>query len=207
MCKRSLTALTICCIASMLFLGCASSQPTRFFILSSMEPIRKGSEQPCSDEKVITVGVNPVNVPHYLDRPQIMTRVSDNEFRLSELNVWAEPLEDNLSRVMAQNLGDLPCTQVVMIPKASPRQLSHRLSVELMRLEGALGGQALLEAQWSITDETARRVLYSRTSKYTEPVRSNDYNALVSAYNRLIDALSRDVADSLMSISKGKDNQ
>lgn len=204
MAKRGLIVSTMFCIASLLLMGCASSQPTRFFVLNAIESARQEPAQPCRNDASMTIGINPVSVPRYLDRPQIMTKVSANEFKLSELNVWAEPLTDNLSRVMAQNLGHVPCARVVTIPKALSRTISHRLSTEVMRLEGTLGGQALLEVQWSITDELSKQVLHTRTSTYTEPVGSNDYHALVQAYNRLIDTFSREAADAFISISQGK---
>jgi uncharacterized lipoprotein YmbA len=78
------------CFASLLLMGCASSQPTRFFVLNAIESARQEPAQPCRNDASITIGINPVSVPRYLDRPQIMTKVSANEFKLSELNVWAE---------------------------------------------------------------------------------------------------------------------
>jgi uncharacterized lipoprotein YmbA len=146
-------------------------------------------------------------MPRYLDRPQIMTRVSDNELRLSEVNVWAEPLKDTFTRVIAQNLSSIPCADIVIMPKAGTKQITYRLSADVIRLDGTLGGQALLDVRWSIIEEQSQKVLVAKVSEYREPVLSHDYNALVYAYNHVIDSFSQEIAGSLASLTQGTPHQ
>jgi uncharacterized lipoprotein YmbA len=193
----------IFCIAPFMLTGCAASQPTRFFVLNALEHSQKESLTSCQNNKIFTLGINPINLPHYLDRPQIMTKVNDNEFRLSELNVWAEPLKDTLTRVIAQNLNSVPCADIVIMPKALSKQIIYRLSAEVIRLDGTLVGQAILDVQWSIIEEQTKQVLIAKVSKYREPVLSHDYNALVYAYNRVLDSFSKEIAGSLAPIAQG----
>jgi hypothetical protein len=204
---RGLLISIIFCITPFILTGCAASQPTRFFVLNALEPSQKESPKSCENDKIFTLGINPINLPRYLDRPQIMTKVNDNEFKLSELNVWAEPLKDRLTRVIAQNLDSVPCADIVIMPKALSKQINYRLSADVIRLDGTLGGQALFDVQWSITEEQTKRVLIAKVSKYREPVQSHDYNALVYAYNRVLDSFSREIADSLASITQGTSHQ
>jgi uncharacterized lipoprotein YmbA len=194
-------------ITPFMLTGCATSQPTRFFVLNALEHSQKQPLKSCQNDKIFTLGINPINLPHYLDRPQIMTKVNDNEFKLSELNVWAEPLKDTLTHVIAQNLKSVPCADIVIMPKALSKQIIYRLSAEVNRLDGTLGGQALFDVQWSITEEQTKRVLIAKVSKYSEPVLSHDYNALVYAYNRLLDSFSQEIAGSLTSITQGVPHQ
>lgn len=197
MTRRGLIISAVFCIASMLLMGCASSQPTRFFVLSAVVSSPEGPVQPCRNDTVTTIGINPVVVPRYLDRPQIMTKAGDNEYRLSELNVWAEPLQDNITRVIARNLDSIPCTEIVTIPRTGSQQLRYRLTGEILRLEGAPGGRAVLEARWSITDEGSKKVIVSKTSTYSEQTPSGDHGALVHAYNRMLESFSREISASL----------
>ena len=53
------------------------------------------------------IGVGPITVPKYLDRPQIVTRSGRNQLALGEFDRWAEPLQDNVLRVLAENLAFL----------------------------------------------------------------------------------------------------
>jgi len=207
MTMRGVLISIIFCITPFILTGCAASQPTRFFVLNALEHSQKQSPQSCQNDKIFTLGINPINLPRYLDRPQIMTKVNDNEFKLSELNVWAEPLKDTLTRVIAQNLNSVPCVDIVLMPKAISKQINYRLSAEVIRLDGTLGGQALFDVQWSITEEQTKRVLIAKVSKYREPVLSHDYNALVYAYNRVLDSFSQEIAGSVASITQGSSHQ
>ena len=207
MTMRGLLISILFCMSTIMLTGCATSQPTRFFVLNALEHPLKESPQSCQHDRIFTLGINPINLPRYLDRPQIMTKVNENEFKLSELNVWAEPLKDMLTRVIAHNLNSVPCSDIVIMPKAGTKQIIYRLSADVIRLDGTLGGQALLNVQWSIIDEQSQRVLIAKVSKYREPVLSHDYNALVYAYNRVLDSFSREIAGSLTSITQGTSHQ
>jgi uncharacterized protein len=204
---RGLLISIIFCITPCILTGCAASQPTRFFVLNALEHPQMESPQSCQSDGIFTLGINPINIPRYLDRPQIMTKVNDNEFKLSELNVWAEPLKDTLTRVIAQNLNSVPCADIVIMPKAGSKQINYRLSAEVIRFDGTLGGQALLDVQWSIIEEQTKHVLIRKVSKYREPVQSHDYNALVYAYNRVLDSFSQEIAGSVASIMQGTSHQ
>jgi len=204
MARTGLIVSSIFTIACMMLSGCASSQPTRFYVLNALEASGNDPAGNCPAGAALTLGIQPVGVPRYLERPQIMTKAGENEFRLSELNVWAEPLGDNITRVMAHSMGRVPCIQVAAIPKPQSPAISHRLSIEVVRLEGTLGGQALLDVRWSVTDEMSKQVLFTRTSTYRESVGSNDYSGLVRAYNRLLDAFSREASDAIGSLRPEK---
>ncbi len=180
--------------------GCAASQPTRFYVLGTLEyPVGAGKGA-CPQGSRAAIGVGPVGLPKYLDRPQIMTRKSKYELHLSELDEWAEPLEDNIADVVARNLRSLMCARVETFPWRQSENIGFLLSITIVRLDGAPGKQADLDALWSIMDEKAKKTVYMRESRYSEPVGSNGEEALVSAYSRLLGYLSRDIADAFRSV-------
>ncbi len=179
--------------------GCATSQPTRFYILSAAEDPARAGETPCPEGSPAAIGIGPVGLPKHLDRPQIMTRKGENELHLSELDEWAEPLEDNIADVIARNLRSLTCTRVETFPWRESEKIGYRLSVTIVRLDGTPGKQARLDALWSISDEKAERTICTRESRYAEPVSTDTHEALVSAYSRLLASLSRDIADAFTS--------
>jgi uncharacterized lipoprotein YmbA len=58
-------------------LGCASTPPSRFYTLSSLQEGGRGQKESPSDQGlVITVG--PIKFPEYLDRTEIVTRAGSN---------------------------------------------------------------------------------------------------------------------------------
>jgi uncharacterized protein len=65
--------------------GCASTPPSRFYTLSAMPkvlPVNLPADLPGD----FSLGVGPVNIPQYLDREQIVTRVGENELVLAEFD-------------------------------------------------------------------------------------------------------------------------
>ena len=75
-------------------------------------------------QRASTIGVFPVAMPDYLDRPQVVTRVSENEIKLDEFNRWAEPLKENFYTVLVENLSTLLSNEKII-------KTSHNLGTPL----------------------------------------------------------------------------
>ena len=182
--------------------GCASTQPTNFYVLSSLS----GSDvkmQAGASDRGIAIGVGPVDLPRYLDRPQIVTRTSRNELDLAEFDQWAEPLKDNFSNVLAENLSILiPTDRIAVFPWNRSTSIDYRVAVDVTRFEAKTGGNALLVARWSVLGKDGKKVLLSRKSNFSKPVKTRDYKATVSAMNQTIEDLSREIATAIKTISK-----
>ncbi len=142
------------------------------------------------------VGVGPVFLPERLDRPQIVTRVGENTLHLAEFDQWAAPLRDSFPRVLAENLSILiPTDRVSLFPWTQEAPIDYEVRVEVSRFDGSLGGDCSLMARWSIF-RRADKQMTTGTSNHTEPA-GNTYTTLVAAENRLLAALSRDIATAL----------
>jgi uncharacterized lipoprotein YmbA len=93
-----------------------NAPPTKFYMLSATnEPeVRPGEGV---RQASMFVGVGPIRIPSYLDRPQIVTRGAGYEMEVADFANWAEPLKDSFGRVLAENLADeLGTNKVVMFP-------------------------------------------------------------------------------------------
>ncbi len=183
-----------------LLVGCSSSLPTRFYVLGSLsDSMNKKELQPSDRERCVSIGVGPVRVADYLDRPQIVTRLTPNEVRLGEFDQWAEPLEQNISRVLADNLSALLCTKMVVVfPWRGAVSVDYQIEVEILRLDGNLGGSATLEVQWmAFGPRESKKLLVTKKLSFTVPIGGQDYQALVSAQSRNLEALSRDIAEAI----------
>src|SRR5262245_33951851 len=66
--------------------GCRSSPPPRFYVLPSLTSADTALPAAPRD---LTIGVGPVSLPPYLDRPQIVTRASRAKLELGEYDQWA----------------------------------------------------------------------------------------------------------------------
>ncbi len=143
---RSLVkAIIIVCPLLLLAAGCAGSKPSRFYMLS---PVSGGPEgrAPASECRDLAIGVGPVDFPEYLDRPQIVTRTGEDILKLAEHDRWAEPLDRNFTRVLAENLSVLLATdRVYIFPWSRSVQVTHRVSVHVSRFDqGTCGAEVFL---------------------------------------------------------------
>lgn len=191
-------------LLSVALLGCAvSSPPARFYVITPVASPEKGRGVP-APPPCVSLGIARVKVPQYLDRLGIVTRTAPNELRIGEFSKWAEPLEVSIPRTLAENLSLLLCTKTVLVfPWKSGVPMDYRVYVDITRLDGRLGGDAILEASWFVFDGTdTKKLLSTGKSSHGEPTGDESYEAFVAAQSRLIGALSRDMAEAIRSLRK-----
>lgn len=198
-------ALAAACLA-LLSLGACSikseTAPSRFYLLRPLptEPSGSGTGEAAG---VPALALGPVHIPAYLDRPQIVTRTPGSEVKLSEFERWAEPLEDNVTAVLADNLSRLvPTERVSVYPTQLSEERELRIAVEVLRFDGSLGGEVVLEARWRILGPDDA-LLRTERSRLTQPVSGAEYEALADAMSRALGALSRELALAVQSAARG----
>lgn len=184
--------------------GCGSTRPSNFYQLD--EP---AATQLSGVERGIAIGVGPVNLEPYLDRPQIVVRGAGHKLEMSEFNRWSEPLIDSISRVIIVNLSNmLESTRVFKVPRRDKTiPLEFRTEIDIARFDGNLGGNALLVARWTLygRDEAALVTKVSIISESLVPEGSEsskssgevDFESLIAAQNRCLKKLSQEIVDAI----------
>jgi hypothetical protein len=187
-------AIMICWLALAGCLG-GPSAPTNFYMLSPLSPSQAGTSAATAEGR-IRIGLVTVVVPEYLNRNEIVVNLDNTVYQLAEFNQWAEPLNDNLTRVLAENLTNLLRDESIDVFLASDSSipLDYRLEVDVLRLDGNLGDQATLVAQWALLEAEEDDLILMRRSEYQELAADNTFKGLVLAKSRTIETLSRDIA-------------
>src|SRR3954471_156925 len=93
-------------LAGLSFAGCLTEprpDPSRFFALTSLPRTGPRTNEDSSLANAPFLGIGPIKIPGYLDREQLVTRISQNRFAIAENDRWAEPLEENFARVLSEN--------------------------------------------------------------------------------------------------------
>jgi len=192
--QRSLIHVVVLVLALVVCLSaCAGkSASSKFFVLSSLPQSKlSGSENK-------TIGVFPVAMPDYLDRPQIVTRVSDNEIKLDEFSRWAEPLKESFYTVLVDNLSTLLSNEkIIKTSHNLGTLLTLHVGVEVLQFDGTLGGDVVLIAKWGLFGEEGKKLLLAKRSSFKEPTGAATYEALVAAQSRAVAALGREVAEAI----------
>lgn len=180
--------------------GCGST-PTRFYALTPLPA--EGRSNPGTGQ-VLALGVGPVELPKSLDRPQIVTRRGQNEFDLGEFDQWAEPLQDNITEVLAENLAGLvPARPVAVYPWDKSKEIDYQVVVKVLRFDRSQGGDAVLKARWSIKSPTNEYELLTRETTYTKRPAGAEYTATVEAMNSVLGEFSRDIAAAVRKLRAG----
>ena len=189
--------ILILLVAAALFalVGCgATTPPPTFYQLEEPASIMLSGL-----ERGIAVGVGPVNMPAYLDRPQIVTRAAAHRLELSEFNVWAEPLMESIPRVIIVNLSNmLQSTRVFLLPRRDTAiPLSYRVTLAIARFDGKLGGDVQLVARWIMYKGEGEYPLMTKVSIIAEASGGSGYENLITAQNRALKKLSQEIADAI----------
>lgn len=172
--------------------GCAGTEPTRYYLLTpELNP-------PAIDRVVeqgnLSIVVGQIRLPEYLNRTQIVTRLSDNEIELGWLDRWAEPLERSFGRILAQNIEQvLHCRCTSALGPKPPHVTTHRIEADVVRMDGVLGQKAILDVWWSIYT-AEKKLLLTRRSTFVQPCKGGGYERFVQAESRALFDFSREIA-------------
>jgi len=186
-------------LSLLLLCGCAS-KPSNYYILNSLQSAAPGVEMARTDND-LTIGVGPINIPEYLDRPQMATRSTPDSLQFAEFDKWAEPLQKNLTRVLAENLAILLSTdRVGVYPWLTGTQVQYQVTVDITQLERMPEGKVILAARWNVLGDHGDNLLLVKSSRFSIPIESAGYEAIASAESRAVEALSREIAAAVKSL-------
>jgi len=202
----SCKGLLICLLVSFILAGCTfldpKPDPSRFFALASL-PRTSQKAQDTAGTNALALGIGPVKLPGYLDRQGIVTRVSQNRFAVAENDRWAEPLEENFSRVLSQNLSILLQTdRIVAYPWERNQRPTYQVQVEVLRFEPNAEQLVELWARWIILDD-AKKPIGMKESFLTQPTGDKSTEASVAAMSEVVGSLSQEIAASIRGLIRG----
>ena len=181
--------------------GCAGTRPSTFYLLSAM--VEPGDVKPAfPGANEVTIGVGPVELPPYVDRPQIVTRSGDNRLHLAEYDRWAEPLKQGMPRVLAENLSTVVGTdRIVLFPWKASQTPDYQIVIVVTRFDSTVVGAAVLNARWSILRRGERPKPLTRQSAIHRDAASQSYEAIVAAQSWTVAKLSEEIAAAIGAMS------
>ena len=193
--------------AVVLLAACSSAPATRFYTLAAVAGAPPaGAKDPAPRTvRPITLVISDLRLPRYLDRPQIVTRGSDHRLRMSEHQQWGGNLRDDMTRVLAENLGrQLPGDRVIAAPSHIALQPDYRIEVDVQRFEREANGSVRLAARWWISRGSDGVLLASPEASFSgPPVDEDAYEALVGAMSTVFGDLAQAIADSIRARAAG----
>lgn len=173
--------------------GCATvGKPPEFYLLAPEPGAILSYSGPA-------LGLEPVDLPAYLDKAMLVTRHDEIRIETHGGHRWAEPLPQNVTRVLGRDLAQrLGLPRVYIAPRRAAPQVTRVARVELEQFLGAPGGQVILRGHWTVFPVNApKRVLTEGSRRIALPA-GPDHAALIRAMNtalgQLADAIAADLA-------------
>lgn len=192
---RRVRAVVAWAALAVLGVGCSSTPQARFYTLSP-------TSTPPAASSELSVAVGPVAVPAAVDRPQIVVSLGPNSVWLDEFNRWAAPLQDDIARVVAENLvAMLGTPRVARASQTVSAGFSYRAVIAVESFESVPGEMARLDAVWTVSRSTDATTQTGRTT-VREQTTEKSYESLAAAHSRAVGKLSRDIADAVGALER-----
>lgn len=200
-CTRTPLLFLLCVLMAGLLSAC-SSRPTEFYMLAADSTPLSAPSMP---EPTMALGF--LTVPGYLDRPGVVVLAAEGTgLTVPRFNVWAEPLQQGLRRVIASMLTEPLChAGVTVTPHGAERPgTDFVLHQEIVRFDADASGRVVMEARWSLFNRNTRRVCgkgsFAAREQVSMPAFGSEamFNTVVAAESKLVQAYARAITPELV---------
>jgi uncharacterized lipoprotein YmbA len=196
-------SLAIGLAAMMGLSGCRSiTAPVSFYTLPPLDP---GAVATAVDDNrpALTVGIQPVTLPGYLNRSEMVRRSGANRLEIASQQRWADYLDRMVQETLAENLQLLmPRDQVVKAPWPAGVKPEVTVDYQFQELIGASDGTMRMRVVWTLARRSGDPPAQSQRMSLTEPMPGSGFDALAAAHSRALAALGRRTAESLREFIK-----
>jgi uncharacterized lipoprotein YmbA len=154
-----------------------------------------------SGQKPISIEIQTLSLPRYLEKPQIVIHTRANQLNMAEYHQWAGDLKKNMIRVMALNLScQLNTPQVFMGRFPAHGRTDYRIDVEVMQFEPDGQGRVRLLAQWQLFGSGGKKPLAVRISDLETTVlpAAQGYEARVRAMSAVLADLCQRIGQQIL---------
>ena len=174
---------------------------SKFYLLTpTADAAAPATAQTTGNTSNFTLGLGPIKLPPYLDRPEVVTRAAPNRLELSKEDRWGESVQNGFTRAMERDLAAQSGTAVIVFPWYNTVHIDMQVQIDVYRFEADAQGTATLSAKWTILDSTGKNILYTVESNLTQPSKPGDNTEAAAALSRDIGDLSAQIANMLQQL-------
>ncbi|MCG8684305.1 MAG: PqiC family protein [Desulfobacterales bacterium] len=177
----------------LLMSGCigGTSQQSVYYVLSPID----GIEGQPSSFSICKLGVGPIKIPEFLNRPQIVSRHDENQLTIHEFHRWGDGLDTQITELMVENFSNLlHSSNVSAYPWERHFEPTFQLYMDVRELGGNLKGPVTLTVAWQLIESQSGLQVISRRTKLEEDISGEGVLAYVSAVNTLLNTFSQQIA-------------
>jgi uncharacterized lipoprotein YmbA len=184
-------------VASTLFLsGCMRTNgPVQFYLLNADSGVADTVRVANASQGPV-IGLGPIRIPDYLNRPQMLVGVADNQYRLFEDHRWAERLDQNISLALFKALPrQLGTDRIVRFPWPQRQAVDYQIGIDILEFNVDADGQSRLLAQWFVKHKD--KTLIDKRSVYQFPASTTDQAVMVKAQSQCLTKLGGEISVTL----------
>ena len=186
--------ITFVATVASLLVACGSSPPVHYYSLEQIDVVA----QPDADDSPI-VGLGPLRIPDYLKRSQIVTRGTGADVSIDDFARWAEPLDQAVHGIVANNVDSLLADIIVVaFPYISTVDVDYVVVGRIDQFDVRVDGDALMIVQWGLVDANRQTLIAPQRHRYnaraSDPA---DPGSIAKAMTDILTQLSHDIASGL----------
>jgi hypothetical protein len=164
-------------------------------VFHTLQPLQLEGAPPARSG--LAVEILPVRLPELLQRPQLVVAEGSAQ-GLSAAHRWGSPLDQDMQRVLAQDLGLLLGSDAVVASPYGERVTAvYRVELDVLSCT-AQPGALTLEAMWMVTRPGAPQAILLRRTVLREALPDPGPDTLAAAYSRILATLGREIAAELI---------
>ncbi|MBQ8785892.1 MAG: membrane integrity-associated transporter subunit PqiC [Alphaproteobacteria bacterium] len=176
-------------VFTLLLSACAMSPNSHFYQLQAQK------NDVAISNRSISVGIEEVDVPQYIDRPQIvLIKKNSSELSVSEFHRWAEPLTSSITRILADDISTFMPKSVIKPQSYTMEQFNFTINVEINKFDAELNDKVTLDAWWTIY-RNGKNVARGRST--LDAPAGDTYDSIVNAQSNLINEMAKQIAQKL----------
>ncbi len=193
-------------VLTVLLSGCMrDSKPVQFYMLNANSGNTATVRLPASTQGQV-IGLGPIRIPEYLNRPQMIVAITDNQYQLSEDHRWAERLDQNISLALFKALPrQLGTDRIVRYPWSQRQTIDYQVGIDILEFNINASGQSRLVAQWFIKSKDKPAI--DKRSVYQFPASTTDHEVMVKAQSQCLTKLGQEIANTLRQLMIDSDSK
>jgi uncharacterized lipoprotein YmbA len=196
--SRNARALAALCALALS--GCLGSTPAHFYALRSASGEAAGA--PLAAHPELGLAVGPVELPRYLDRPELVMQDASNRLIVLDAHRWGGSLRTDILRVVADDLGRLLGTARVAVYPSEPRfRADYRVLLDVRDIQSMPGESVTLLVRWTVASMRDGSALAVEETRIEQAIASGSYDDLVAADSAAFGTLSRRIAEKVASLA------
>jgi uncharacterized lipoprotein YmbA len=195
--KRYLMTLIPIFLGSCTLLKPVADDPVRHLLESSISAKSSTSARPA-------LAIAHPSLPPYLERVELVTRTGDGTLKIHESDLWSEPLDAGITRVVADNLRRLTgSTNIQPSGNFITRDYSALVEIRIERFDPLPDGSLVLECTWKVQPigggDAGPRTFQTTVPVVEKPSKpiNTGMNGRIVAMNEALARLSRRIAKTL----------